>query len=441
MPTEHRKATPSPRRRSILVAVLVVEWLIAAGISWSQHRVPPPPTFAITELDESITVTIGDVALGKAARLALSGVQPAANAPLTRVSTIHSVGLVAYRAEQWVEVVGGRAELTVPTAAMRESGQHQFTVFTDAQYGELGVWVPPGPPTAGLVPIVGPSRVEADGQSPVLVTVVPTDRFGNPVASDTEIELVVRRPDGGEERYRGSSEALLAGIRVPSTTAVGVVSVVAIVDGVPSEPAEFSQVAGPPARATLSTDAQQILADGRSVISVTAAEVVDSNGNPVTDGTAVRAHVDGPNGSSTLDAQVVNGRAVFLFRAPSAPGDLVFRLARREFDSVATSDADVEATLDLDAVGTVSVRAEPAVRSFDARFDETGAVEIGPVLAPSGGYVADGTPANLLVDGRRSGEVQIVDGYARLTVPTGLSVRPDSDMSIEVLGKVEAVGL
>lgn len=428
--------------RGWFVAAVAIAVLVAAAGGWAlgggRNRHTEP--FDISGLDPSLTVGFDQTPqAGRAALLNIGQIR-ASDAPQTRISVLHTSGAGAYRTEHWVTVVDGQAQIPVATLPMREAGSHSFIVFTDQQFGELEASVDPKPPQAGFIPVIGPTRVTANGTDLVVVTINPHDQFGNGLADGTAVSLEIRRPDGVVDEFSGTIESLLAGIEVPATSSVGTAIVVATIDGIPSEPVEFEQVPGPPAKLQLSPDEATIVADGRSVVAIRANEIADSDGNQVVDGTTLTATFESASGGGTVDAVSVNGEAVFLLRAPTAPGPIEFTV--RTQDRSMTRQAMTGANMTDRGMPepTTTLTATAAVESFEAVWDRSRhELRVGPVTAPTGGFVADGAKVYLSIDGSAAVTGQVLDGFATLAPPPSRPISATSTLDVTILGVTRTV--
>lgn len=435
------RGEPPRRVRPLVLLAVVAVFFVGLWAQRGRIAGENDTPFDIFDLPADLSVEFETTpTVGDAGVLVVRGLMEYPDDPLTRVSLIHTVGLIAYRSERWVEVTDGTARIPATTNSMREAGFHRFVVFTDRQRGQLELDLDPGEGAAGFSPIVGPSRTTADGQSKVLLSVFNQDRFGNPIRDGAPVEVIVRRPDGSTETIEGTLDQLVSGIPIRASTDVGIVSVIAVIDGEPSEPVEFLQFAGPPATATLSTTNTEIPADGRSVAVITASEIADSVGKPVTDGTSIRITAKGPNGTTTVDSVVVNGTAQFMLRAPAAPGPVEVSLDTYHTDAVGEPSSIQQPPLSAEAVKPLQVAATPAVESITAVWHgDSGEIEVGPVISAFGGFVNDGTPVRLVSNGSPIASSQIIDGRATLLPPPGSAPSAQNPWQVEVLGVAQEV--
>lgn len=314
-----------------------------------------------------------------------------------------------------LKVVVDGDRLRIPADLTVQSGHLTASVSIGSATGVSTVDVDPTRAVDGIVPLAGPRSMVADGAHWTMVTAIPTDRFGNSVADGTPVRLHVRRPDGTTDLIDATVEHLLAGIRVPSTTTAGRSTIRVEVDGATGPEVEVSEVPGPPVDVDLERPATMLLADGRSLHSITTGRLVDRFGNELLDGTSVSYSVSGAAGAGTATSVTIGGRSELVIEAPPERGVV---------EVTATVDGVTSPALTLDFQPDVA-----AIPVAVDRADDRVSIDVGPVLTGLGGYVPDGTDVTVSGDGVDA-IAEVRGGLARLEVvaPTG------TELVVEVLG-------
>jgi len=239
-----------------------------------------------------------------------------------------------------------------------------------------------------------------------------SDRFGNPIADGTIVELSVIHETNRTDKLLARSQGGMASFELPISDAAGDTVVVASAGQVQSAPDTVSRHAAEPLPFQLSLASDmRLAADGLGRIELTSGLVVDRNGAPLPTGTVASLLIVGPRGSAgNATGMVVDGRVRATLIAPSVPGTMRIRPKIRGV---------VGQELELEFMA--------AVQPFPYRSSQSDAgyrIEIGPVLGAHGGLVPDGTPAD--INGLR---IALVDGLASTVVPVS-----DVQPSVTVLG-------
>lgn len=388
-------------RRLLLVGVLLVAALgvvlVARGL-----RTPAPAPAAPT----------GRVTLSAPAEVAAGGVLAVAvevleapSPPLVVTSGTASVVLPV--------PAGGDATVDVPAHLTRVSG-----LLTVAPLGAPGdgiaVAVVPGVPVDPATPLVGQRSVVV-GEQDAMVTVVPADALGNPVAPGTSVLLRARRPGGAEEAFTTATDGLLAWTWVPSGVEAGRTILGVEVGPARGPAADLVEVPAAPVEVIVAVEGGVPPADGRSTFTLRTEELRDRFGNLLPDGLHADVLVEGPTGTWGGAAQVVGGRVTTPVVVPDEPGRLTVVV---RVDGVASAPLAVEVP---PAVAELGATAEVV----DGRI----VVRVGPVLDPRGAYLPEGTDvtvdevATQLLDGRATADLAD-DGRTAVTVTiAGTSVR------------------
>jgi hypothetical protein len=329
---------------------------------------------------------------------------PAHPAPdVVAITVISSTGV---RTRE-VPVVASTASLTIPAVDTETAGLLTVAVSgAGPAPATTEIDVRPGPAAAPLVPLIGPRTIVADGVDHTMTSLLVVDALGNPVTDGTEVLLSRRRPGGEESEVLLAVDHHVARTRLTAGTTAGRNQVSAELGDRRGPLGTFDEVAGPATPFDLSADPVPVLvADGRSLLTVTTDVLTDPHGNVLPDGTVVEFRVDGPGGISALPAVTIDGRSTVRVAAPDTPGPV----------SV-TAHASGTASRPLDLAFDTGVSALPVV----ARpVDRDVRVEIGPVLDELGAHVADGRTAEVRIDtgtGSTTTSVRLTDGQASRTI-------------------------
>lgn len=310
---------------------------------------------------------------------------------------------------------GRTSTFSVPAALTTHSGRLLAVVRAGDALGTVSTQVRPRRAIDGTTPLAGPRSMIADRAHWTMVTMLPRDRYGNVVVDSTAVQLRVRRPDGSVETYDTTVADLYAAVRVFSETLAGRTAVRIDVDGATGEEIEVLEVPGPPAEVAILEPSRPLRADGRDLVELRTATLVDRFGNELLDGTAAVAQIDGPSGRSTLRTVTIDGRAELVVEAPEEPGRVTVELV---VDGVRSAPLELEFAPDVNELPLDATRENGRVR-----------VDIGPVLSELGGFVPDGTVVLVDVAGRRS-QTAIEDGVAAVV----LDAEPGTVVAVEVLG-------
>ncbi len=360
---------------------------------------------AMTEPSTSVVMTAPEVVVaGDPVTLALQGLPDrAVGIVLSGTAGAHAATVVG---------VAGMAEVVVPAPMARVRGV--VTVHVDGRL--IGrVDIAPGTAVRTLTPYVGPRSIVTGGEDHTMVTVIPVDDHGNPVAEDTLVTVTADRVDGERLTEAVRTDGLLGWVRITSGTRAGRTQLRALTAGTSGPVADVLEVAGRPVPFALVVDAADAPADGRTTVAVSTTVLRDAFGNLLTDGTAVVFEVDGPDGFGQVQAVTVAGIASAQVRAPGRPGALEVRA------HVLGVTSDPASLAFASAVASIPVTA----RVVDGRL----LLDVGPVLDPQGSHVPNGT-AVVVSAGSLTRTARLVDGSARFDLPA-----PVGRVRVEVGGR------
>ena len=273
-----------------------------------------------------------------------------------------------------------------------------------------------------MVPLVGPRTIVADGSDMTMTVVTPMDRFGNPVADGTSVEIELLWPDGNRSVLTEAVDRALVAILIESTTETGRVTISASVDDADGPNNVVDQVAGVPAPFTVDADTRNALADGFALHAVQTSELRDEFGNTLPDGVSAVFVLEDGDQTSLVQTTVQGGIARAVIEAPNEPGQVAL--------TARVSGAQSAPTV---------IDFAPAVSLFVAtqRVSESGVtITIGPVVTARGGYVPDGTVVTIRE--RDSGTV-ITDAALRGGITEVVLDNAAVALEAEVLGAVVPV--
>lgn len=291
-------------------------------------------------------------------------------------------------------LTNGTAELTIPGSALEQSGRVTVAADLDGATQQAAFTVEPDRPVEPVTPLVGARSIIADGDHWAMVVAVPFDRFGNPVADATPVDVRIEHPGGWLEEEVVPTEHLLAWKRIWSGTKAGRTAVTVATLGQSGPEADLLEIAGWPVPFNvLAEDAATAVADGRQLIELRTETIVDAYDNPMPDGTQITFIVEDSDGTIRhIEAYTLDGIAKTILEAPAVAGDVrVYGVAYGvqgeplviPFGSGIAATADLPLTIRVD---------EPA---------GVVAVEVGPLLGALAQYVPEGTEVTFTIE--RSG--------------------------------------
>jgi hypothetical protein len=394
--------------------------LSGAGVLSCSTAAPPAPAAGSVRLDAPPSAEAGTSYVVR--------VRPPSGVSEVQLSVVGAYRTVTHR----LDIDGETAGFEVAAADNTVAGLVTLVASgpgLEPSSAELSVL--PAEASGPLVPLIGPRSIVADGADFTMVSVLPADRFGNPLADGTPLSLRRLRPDGGVEDGELVVDHHVARTRLVAGTVAGEDLVQVALGPVRGRERSFREVAGTARPFELRVDAVAggRRADGRALTPVTTTTLVDRHGNPLPDGTMVEFRAVGPDGASTMQGVTIGGRATATLEAPGRPGTV-----------------DVQAWAAGTASSPLSVTFGAAVSSVPARARVEGdavVVDIGPVLGPLGGYVPDGTEVTVRAVSSAGGSPGPVtrmlrDGRGRVRLDNRDRVRP-SAVVVTVSGEITTV--
>lgn len=174
-----------------------------------------------------------------------------------------------------------------------------------------------------------PSEILADNQSTSRIIAVVSDQTNNAVPDGTPVNFDIISGSGTIESQK-VTEGGVATSTVTSGSTPGTATVVVQVGSL-SDTTRIRFLIGPPAFITVSADSSSLPADGKTTSRIVA-ELFDSAGNPVIDGTKV--DFSASIGEITASVQTVNGLAVAQFSSSNTGTAVIQAEAGGVFGSV-----------------------------------------------------------------------------------------------------------
>ncbi|RMG97021.1 MAG: hypothetical protein D6706_09265 [Chloroflexi bacterium] len=294
------------------------------------------------------------------------------------------------------EAIDETAVFHIPGQATTRSGLTTLIAIANTTRTHSQLHIQPDHPVEPITPLVGAHTIIADGSHWSMTVTVPFDRFGNPVAEGTPVTIRAQHPGKWLEEKNIPIEHLLAWVRIYSGTKAGITTITAQIKGNENWPTvngpakELREIPGWPVPFTVTTEEDQIPADGFHLVTLRTSTIQDAFGNIMPDGTQVMFVVTEPDGQPRLiPAYTLDGIAEAPLQSPLEPGTVVVRGSVYGVESPPL---------------TLTFTDGPAVNDFPVhiRLDEaSGAVylEAGPLLGALGAYVPDGTPVRFQVYG------------------------------------------
>jgi hypothetical protein len=178
----------------------------------------------------------------------------------------------------------------------------------------------PGPVDTLSEPLLGPRSACVGSTDDSMAAVIAADQYGNAPADGTPIDLNIAYPDGTSATEELALRSGLAWANVQGRTRAGIIEVGATAKRVVSSRADMNVAACAPSPFGLSAEPAGLPADGRQVLTLRTAPIVDRYDNPMPDGTLVTFLVTTPAGELRLPAQTISGVAEVSLRAPGEPG-------------------------------------------------------------------------------------------------------------------------
>lgn len=374
------------RRWTAISLIWLASWLIASSHHGDARSIPAGLSLRAP----------ASVYAGEALDVAVAGV--IAGGPPVHLAVTGSYGTAITTAEAATdELLFG-----LPPAETTVAGVVTLTATQGSAVATAHVEIVPGAPIEPLKPLIGARTIVADGVHWSMVVVIPFDRFGNPVAPGTDVEIRAVNRGGRPNDAVVQVDHLLAWRRIVSGTVAGRTTIAVRSGDAVGPEGSIDEVAGWPVAFAITASAPSLPADGQSQLLLRTGTLVDEFGNVLLDGTLVTFIAEGAEGLSRIPAVTIGGIAEVPLRAPVVPG--VMTVHAVVFD-VASAPITIDA-LPGPAVGEIGMMA-----TIDANAGVI-VVSAGPVLGALAEYVPDGTEVTIALSGAggRAEAVATVDG-------------------------------
>lgn len=364
MRTQHRRT-----RCFIFLGMLAL-----LALACRKQETPPAPFLLDGELPINVAA---EAPVGEPLPVTIGPVNAPDGTPILLTAT-GTFGTWAFRGL----LQGGYLTITLPPEFTRHSGLVSLVATSGHAVGEAETRLLAGEPVEPLVPLVGARSIIADAAHWSMTVTLPQDRFDNPVADGTPVEIRALHPGGRLETRVQPVEHLLAWIRLYSGTKAGETRI-AVESGEAVGPEGLLlEIPGWPTPFTLEAEPSTQPADDRSLITVRTSTIRDQFGNVVPDGTIVTFVAETPDGPRFIPSVTVNGVAEAPIQAPDEPA--IFQIVGSVY-GVRSKPL------------TVAFTPGPAVNRFTVtpHLDEpNGALylDAGPLLGQLNQYIPDGTP-------------------------------------------------
>ena len=356
------------------ICLLAIILLTACGRSENDQ-----PVITVAELTGLLPIHAPDSALvGEEIDLTIGPVADATDGTPIVLTLIGSYGPNVLRSQ----FKNNQAHFLIPATMTTRSGLVDLIATSGGAKGNATLELLADKPVEPISPLVGARSIIADGDHWAMVVAIPFDRFGNPVAEGTPIDIRSLHPGKVLRTYDSKIEHLLAWERVYSGTKSGRTVIAVNIDDIHGPEGVLLEVPGWPVPFPIMSDPGTLPADGFQLMTLYTAKISDQFGNIMPDGTLVKFVVDGPVGNRrVIPAQTVDGVAETIFQAPNDPGVYTIRAAVFGMESDLLSIEFTEG---------------PAVSEFPIAYttdEEKGELVLtaGPITAALDQYVPDGT--------------------------------------------------
>lgn len=308
----------------------------------------------------------------------------------------------------------GEAQFLVPAADGPGAGLVLIEAVSGVRRGLSTIDVFPGEAVSPLDVFLGPRTIEVGTGDIAMIVAVPADSYGNPVIAGSNVEYTLTRPGGRISFDAAPTEKLLSFVEVGSRTQTGR-NVVSARSGEAQGPERiFDEVAAFAVPFDIEIVGEIPVANGRDLFSISTAELFDRFGNRLPDGTIGHLELSGVTGRRRMSASAIDSRLHFIIEAPNAPGDAIAE--------VFTSGAQSEPL----NIAFPSAVAEIPIEITDGA--EVSYIDVGRVVEPDGAFIPDGTPAQIISDGKLY-DVIVESGSVSIVVPTA------NDVQVTILGE------
>lgn len=270
--------------------------------------------------------------------------------------------------------------------------------------------IKPLSPAEPLETYIGSKSIIADGGKHwAMITALPADSLGNPVAEGTPTLTQFYRPDGRVDKKAGSTKNLVSFERINSGLTTGKTIIGVRVGGAIGKEKELLEIPGYPTPFRISSKNVYPFADERQNFLVETSKLKDQYGNTVAEGTLIYFKVFDPDKTQRLlTAYTLDGVARIYIQNPAESGAL-------------TVQASVYGQVESNGL---VIKFDQAIRDFKAMYvRKLQALKVGPMIGPLNQYASDGSVVYAELQAANGSttlrlKAPVLDGYARFDLST-----------------------
>lgn len=297
------------------------------------------------------------------------------------------------------------------SAITRQSGLITLRLLNaNGQLTTDSLEIKPLSPAEPLETYIGSKSIIADGGKHwAMITALPMDSLGNPVAEGTPTLTQFYRPDGRVEKRTGRTKNLVSFERINSGLTTGKTIVGVRVGGAIGKEKELLEIPGYPVPFKINSKNVYPFADERQNFLVETSKLKDQYGNTVAEGTLIYFKVSDPDQSQRLlTAYTLDGVARIYLQNPAESGSLSIQ---------ASVYGQVESN-------RLTLTFAQAIRDFKVTYNqETRVLMVGPMIGPLNQYAPDGSVVYAELRGTDQKttlnlNAPVLDGYAQFDLST-----------------------
>ncbi|MEM7799570.1 MAG: hypothetical protein AAF633_10300 [Chloroflexota bacterium] len=285
----------------------------------------------------------------------------------------------------------GRAVFEIPSEKTTQAGWVTAAAKAGGETLKTHLELVAGPPTEPLTPRVGPKTITADQKSWSLITVIPFDKYANPVKDGTQVTFSIAHPGNVIEEIQQETSYLLAWSRIYARDIAGKTFIAAQSGDAFGKEIIMNQTAGWPIPFSLSNEPERVPADGLRLTQVRSERIVDRFGNVLPDGTLVTFIVEDESGRQrNLPTQTVGGFAIIDVQAPLRP-------ERLKVTATVFAIESEPLFIDFDpgpAVGLFPIVMKEGIEQYQGSMVFTA----GPLLGERDQFIPDATPVLFILE-------------------------------------------
>ena len=260
---------------------------------------------------------------------------------------------------------------------------------------------------------LGSKSIIANAKDWAMITVIPTDKFGNLVRANTAVQFDLLRPNNSVEKRISNTQYGITYQKITAQTQAGKTFVGVEVDNANSREKELLEVAGFPENFSIKAENKSLNADARQTFRIESNILKDGYGNIMPDGTVVIFNCKDADGSiRELNGYTIEGITEVFIQNPSVAGAI-----------------SIEAFVPGGGVSNkLSLSFEVNTREIPFIIDRISSkIKIGPVLGnlnqlvPNGTLIFVKTPQKIY-------QSELTDGFVILKLP----MLPEKIKDIEI---------